>query len=343
MDFDALWKLLGLGIEADLEKHTWTLKIGPITIKGLRIPVLKALAKDSAAIENILSLMFIQREVMWEDYRAESVPKCIGSLRSLQGLCEKAASDFNATGKEQDKIISTMCRGWANQCDAAASDLEGGLDAESDPANTGMGVSARDYIPDALGTLRKKTYPTIEFLIGLLPEKNMVREQATEVLNRGKDEIIRHYNVSVSDIPKASAEAENGSIAMTPEEAQTQIRKELTRIAGISERLGFRLDRRSQTTLADILTTAHEAGKLRNPTDITIASAAFVGANISLLQTAGSGRISPRTIMRTWNETLSVGGNCPPHECIEMSILRRFDTLKERHPHISQLLTTEMA
>ncbi|TWB21115.1 hypothetical protein [Nitrospirillum bahiense] len=204
IEFSTFWKMLGFGLEADFSKRTWTLTVGPIKLKELKIPQFRALASDEATIERILSEMFIKRAVMWIDFRRERVSDCIASLSELEQLCGKTAEEFSATGKDADQIISSMCRGWECQCHEAIAILKSGIEEERAPENTGMDISATDYIPDALGDMRKKTYPLIQMLIELLPEESEIRTIAKEKLVYGKDELIRHYGVSSSDIEVAT-------------------------------------------------------------------------------------------------------------------------------------------
>ncbi len=127
---------------------------------------------------------------------------------------------------------------------------------------------------------------------------------------------------------------------MTPEEANNQIRREISRIARTSERLGFELPQSSRDFLQEALTLACNAGKLETPHDITIMSATFVGTAMSLAQHEGLQQVSRLLIYRAWNERLSLGGNCPPHVCVKISVLDRFNTLRVDYPIISELLLT---
>ena len=64
MDIATIWKLIGLGLEVDLEKKSYTVKLGPLTLKGISFKTVKALSSDSTVIEEVLSKHFIQRGVM---------------------------------------------------------------------------------------------------------------------------------------------------------------------------------------------------------------------------------------------------------------------------------------
>jgi hypothetical protein len=200
MDIATIWKLIGLGLEVDLAKKLYTIKLGPLTLKDLSFRAVKALSSQPALIESLLSEHFIQRGVMHVDFRRERVDACIRSLRELQALNQAQAKAFADSGKPEDELFSTLLTAWANECDTAVSILESAIEDERDPINTGMDVTAQAAIPDAIRALRTATYPTIELLIQLLPQSNSVRQQASTILTRGKDLLVRHFGVPFSDL-----------------------------------------------------------------------------------------------------------------------------------------------
>lgn len=206
MDLGAFWKLLGIGMEADFKERRYTIRLGPITIKGLPFERVKALRSNQPAIESLLSRHFVQRGVMWEDFRHEKVKDCIRSLRVLQKLSETQASAFEATKKPEDQIFSSILQAWANECDKAARHLELASEDERDPINTGLDMSAQEWILDVLSDFRKATYPSVQMFIDLLPDTSPVKAQAAERLRYGKDILVKFYNVSTNDLTSPEIE-----------------------------------------------------------------------------------------------------------------------------------------
>jgi hypothetical protein len=202
------WKLVGLKLEVDFEKRTYSITIGPLKLKGLAFTTIKALSATSAIPERILTEQFIQREVMWGDFRGEEIDDCIESLRGLQKISEERAVTFDKSGNPQDAIFASLLRSWANECDHSATLLSQALEEENDPINTGMDTSARDAIPAALGKLRTQTYPFVAMLIELLPDGNPVKAQATKKMEYGRDVLVRFFNVPGSAIHAPSLEIE---------------------------------------------------------------------------------------------------------------------------------------
>jgi len=208
MGFEELWKLLNLGVVIDAKSRTYTIKLGALKFKNLPFETVKALSSNQLVIESLLSRHFVQRGVMWEDFRREEVERCIRSLRDLQKLSETQAPAFAETKKPEDQMLSSMLQAWANECDGAAKLLESGIENERDPINTGMDMSAQEWIPNVLGTFRKATYPFVEMFIALLPETNPVKAQAAERLRRGKDILVKYYHVSTNDLTSPELEIE---------------------------------------------------------------------------------------------------------------------------------------
>ena len=200
MDIATIWKLVGLGLEVDLEKKSYTVKLGPLTLKGISFKTVKALSSDPAIIELVLSKHFIQRGVMFADFRRETIEDCIHSLRELQTLNQGQAIAFLATNKPEDSLFSSMLSAWANECDKAVTYLQAAVEDERDPINTGMDISAKDAIPGALGDMRSATYPSVDLLIQLLPEGNLVKAQALKTIADGKNVLVRHFGVPVTNL-----------------------------------------------------------------------------------------------------------------------------------------------
>jgi hypothetical protein len=210
MDLASFWKLLNLDIGVDLSRKTYSITVGPLSIKDIPFASMKSMTENTPLIEMLLTKHFIQRRIMHMDFRRETVQDCTRSLRELQRLNEDQSKEFAASRKESDRIFSSMLLAWASECSKASAVLEDALRDEKDPINTGMGISARDWIPDALADMRKASYPTVEFLTLLLPDDNPVRKQASAALKMGSDLLIRHYGVGSHELTPPDLELQPG-------------------------------------------------------------------------------------------------------------------------------------
>jgi hypothetical protein len=87
------------------------------------------------------------------------------------------------------------------------------------------------------------------------------------------------------------------------------------------------------------LNKAQERGLVRGPHEYTIGISALLSAGMGKADESKIRVVRPSHIKRGWAETLRFGGgNCPPHECFETSVLRRLDELKGKVPYFEDLL-----
>jgi hypothetical protein len=204
MDYLELWKLLNLGIDLDFEKMVLTIRLGPLTIKNVKIGTVRELSKDEHAIERILSDHFIKRGVMWVDFSLERVEDCVGSLKDLEQRCLTQKDKFGISSKPSDKLLATALEAWANECRDANREFTQAIEFEKIGRQTEFDsefiLRAHDEIPKILGKFRKNSYPIVEMFMQLLDEKNVVKQQANEKLSYGKDLIVRNYGIPVSEI-----------------------------------------------------------------------------------------------------------------------------------------------
>ena len=204
IEFSEVWKLINLGLVVDWQKKVVTIRLGPVTIKDVPFPLLKSLSSQPAVIEAILSDLFVTPRVLWE---AEEKPVAVQkSLAALDTLAEQLATRFQASPKKEDHVLGSALRAWSNSCEVGAKHVADGIEDENAPEDSGMDTSALDDMKSALKKVRKDVYPTVEFLINLLPEGNSVRNQAAENLELGRRNYERIYMVSSTEIPKATVE-----------------------------------------------------------------------------------------------------------------------------------------
>lgn len=189
-------------VEADLEKKTITIKAGPFT---LRIPygTYKALMSKRSTVVDILSRLFIQRGVMWEDFRREKMDECITSLREIQKLAQEEHNKLKETNAKQDEYFASIMFAWANVCEQAVTELGQALETENDPVETGIDFGAGDFLAPVLLECRKSTYPLVDLLICLLPDDDPVRQQASEKLALGKNRTVQKLGARIEELPGA--------------------------------------------------------------------------------------------------------------------------------------------
>lgn len=70
---------------------------------------------------------------------------------------------------------------------------------------------------------------------------------------------------------------------------------------------------------------------IKNDRDASLVVAAFFSAAAEEASEAGGRRITVRHVDQAW-EKLAITGNCPPHKCVERSIIQRREILEKELP-----------
>lgn len=206
MDYLELGKLINIGIEIDWGNMILTIRLGPLTIKNVKIPAFQELRKDIHFVEGLLTDQFITRGVMWVDFAREEVEDCVKSLQDLEQSCLERKKAFVATGSSADSVLATALEGWAVECNQAVRSFKEAIEFEKTSREIEFDsefiLRAHNEIPRILGNFRKDTYPIVEMFIQLLSEENLIHQQAVEKLKQGQDLIVKHYGISVADLRK---------------------------------------------------------------------------------------------------------------------------------------------
>src|SRR5258708_38351436 len=106
MTFADAFKLLGLGIEIDHKTRTWDLILGPLKIKDVPFATPNLLVGDRRMIGSLLSDCFLERRVMWKDFRQETLTECLSSLSELTALLAKNIETLQSSEANQDKVLA---------------------------------------------------------------------------------------------------------------------------------------------------------------------------------------------------------------------------------------------
>lgn len=213
MEYHEIMKLVNLGVDLDAQGRKLTLRLGPVTIKEISLRAATGLSKNPRAIAKILSGHFINRQVMWQDFRRETVEQCVGSLEDLKNKNEEQADAFSASGEEGDRLIADLLQAWANECDAAIKEFRAAAQTERDSRaiefDSEFVLRATDEISRILGEFRTRTYPIVDAFIESVAAPvaaGQVGQQALDRLEAGKNLLIQYYGVSSSRIARPSWE-----------------------------------------------------------------------------------------------------------------------------------------
>ena len=204
--------ILNLKSELDLEKKTASLNLMFFSIKNIPLKRIKAFSSETSKIEDLLSELFVRKQVMWQDFKMEKVEYCLESLTDLKSKLDDYASRFNETKKDDDKIYSSFMKSWGNACDESIKEFKTAIEYENvgkaTESDSSFILRASDEIPNILKKLRERMYPTVSALIELLPEKNAIRIDATEKLSFGKEILIKYYGAKHENLKSYEIELE---------------------------------------------------------------------------------------------------------------------------------------
>ena len=103
--------------------------------------------------------------------------------------------DASANRHRRDRFFSSLLSDWWVATQKGLQTLRDGEYAERDPANTGMDVSAWDYLADALIEARKPAYKAAAALVDALPANDPLREDVRRLIRQSKDYGIQHFHI----------------------------------------------------------------------------------------------------------------------------------------------------
>ena len=223
MILDEIMKYVGVNI--DWDKRYLDLKLVVLTISHISLRTVKEMCQDHGTVSDILSVCFITRKVMWQDFQREKAEYCRQSIDEMKDVLENKAREFRKTGKAKDARYADLLEAWANECVNASKSFRDAIATEQrdrEDYQSGTLLEASDIwragsrIREILGPFRQRTYPFVDAFIQLLPKDSVVKKQAQEQIDLGKGLLVRAYGMSFDQIVKAIADwkLEDGNALM---------------------------------------------------------------------------------------------------------------------------------
>jgi hypothetical protein len=209
LTFSDVYKFLGLDIVVDIKSRIWDLTLGPLKIKSIPFSLPKELTSNQQLVGQILVECFVQRRVMWQDFRRETPNKCEASLTELALILEPFASKFSGSSAEADKVFAQALLHWKAMSVLATKEIKDAIDVEEkDRADWRSGAlidsdeiqDARTSLNSILSNFRKAILPTVAFLIDLLAESDPLRAEAEALRIEASETLMRDYSVGLSDL-----------------------------------------------------------------------------------------------------------------------------------------------
>jgi hypothetical protein len=208
MTFSDVFKLLDLNLDVDGKSRTWDLALGPFKFNNFAFRTPNLLIGDRRMVGELLSECFIERRVMWKDFRQETPTECLSSLDELTNLLEQNIVKLQPSEAEKDKTLAEILSLWKARGVVAQKELKDAVESgETIPTNGQRGSSTDSGNADCtereiepLTSFRIETLPIIGFLIDLLPDGDPVKSDAQECRTTAQNDLVRFYSVSVDQL-----------------------------------------------------------------------------------------------------------------------------------------------
>ena len=198
-----------VGVDINLAEKTITLNLPGVHISHISFRTVKAMSEDPGTVSNILSKCFIQRRVMWQDFRSEKAEDCKKSIDEMKDILEDKAREFRKTGKAKDDEYADLLEAWANECVDASKSFREAIDTEQRdreayqrwelPESSDI-QRASISISEILGRFRLRTYLFVDLFIQLLQKNSKVKKQVLDKIDDGKSLLVQAYGISYKQI-----------------------------------------------------------------------------------------------------------------------------------------------
>lgn len=189
-------------IAFDLENSTFQVWLNNVGTGHMPYSAVKDLSNNHSKIEDIVLSCFLEKRIMWKDFRQELADDCISNLKDLSEKLEHYKNHFEQSDREEDKLLNSILLLWLMECIQAKK--------EFDRANFNEDPQEDDYFdnrPDVegeivsiIGDFRSKTIKIARLFIDLLPEDNSLRSKAEMIYYKALSELIRYYNINLNDV-----------------------------------------------------------------------------------------------------------------------------------------------
>lgn len=103
----------------DLEKPPVDINILDVSIKGVSYDAIRALRDNPPEMHDLVDKLFIEKKIMWEDFRRETIDTCINGLVDLEADLNAYKADLLSTEKSEHLLLAEIIQVWASEADNA--------------------------------------------------------------------------------------------------------------------------------------------------------------------------------------------------------------------------------
>ncbi len=205
LEIAEIWNFLKLRIDQSTQSISFNLAAADFKLENLSSETIKALKNKEDYHEEVLTSIFINREILWQPNVYDKVEICISNLNIFSSFCQDAIDQLANSDKPIDQFhheifqfLSTLSQETVNVFQESIQKSKENVRVA--PSEDSAYVNPKSYIPRILGRFRKKAFPVIQVFIGLLPQGNLVRRSALNRMDFAVQVIINQYNLKYSDV-----------------------------------------------------------------------------------------------------------------------------------------------
>jgi hypothetical protein len=187
----------------DLENSPVDINILDVSIKGVSYDAIRALLDIPLEMHDLVDKLFIEKKIMWEDFRRETIETCINDLVDLGADLNAYKADLLSTGKSEHLLLAEMIQVWATEVDKAVEAFKIAK-YEQEFTEPNPEPLPEEYIIPALGKFRSNTLKIVEEFIGFLQPGSAIRIRAEELYDRALTELVRYFLVNHKELKDLS-------------------------------------------------------------------------------------------------------------------------------------------
>ena len=200
LEIAEIWNFLKLRIDQSTQSISFNLAAADFKLENLSSETIKALKNKEDYHEEVLTSIFINREILWQPNVYDKVEICISNLNIFSSFCQDAIDQLANSDQPIDQFynqifqfLSSISQETVNVFQESIQDSKANVKIA--PSEDSTYVNPKSYIPRILGRFRKKAFPVIQVFIGLLPHRNLVRRSALNRMDFAVQVIINQYNI----------------------------------------------------------------------------------------------------------------------------------------------------
>ncbi len=191
MTFEQLLGILKIPslVKIDPEKKIITITTPIVTIGPLSYTQARSFVDDKQRISNFLKETFVERKIMWHDFKKETLEWSKVSITEISNIANVYWKEIEDNNNIKDFILVDYLKAFESLCKLTLKAIREAETDERDQRNSGLPLDdiffAKDQLEFILKDFREKTYPMVKSLTMILPDDGEIRKLSAQKLKDG--------------------------------------------------------------------------------------------------------------------------------------------------------------